>query len=61
MSAGSCADNSDHICHATVVTIGDATEPVCYTFMTADVQGGKPTATGPVGACKRADCRHNDA
>jgi hypothetical protein len=59
-SAESCAYNSDHTCHAAAVTIGDVSEPVCDTFMTADVQGGEPSVTGRVGACKMADCRHND-
>lgn len=56
-SAGSCADHSDHTCHAAAGTTGDAAEPVCDTFMTADVQGREPSVTGRVGACKMADSR----
>ncbi|WP_244302642.1 MULTISPECIES: DUF1540 domain-containing protein [Streptomyces] len=27
--------------------------------MSADMEGGEPSVTGRVGACKMADCRHN--
>ncbi|CAM5730083.1 DUF1540 domain-containing protein [Streptomyces hirsutus] len=61
--AESCAYNHDHTCHAVAITVGDVSNPVsnpvCDTFMDADIEGGEPSVTGRVGACKMADCRHN--
>ncbi|MEU6522761.1 DUF1540 domain-containing protein [Streptomyces sp. NPDC046924] len=58
-AAESCAYNHDHTCHAAAITVGDSAAPVCDTFMSADMEGGEPSVTGRVGACKMADCRHN--
>ncbi|MGW2122600.1 DUF1540 domain-containing protein [Streptomyces sp. NPDC001758] len=58
-AAESCAYNHEHTCHASAITVGDLDSPVCDTFMSADIEGGEPSVTGRVGACKIADCRHN--
>ncbi|MCP9999315.1 DUF1540 domain-containing protein [Streptomyces werraensis] len=57
--AEGCAYNHDHTCHAAAITVRDLDGPVCDTFMGADLEGGEPSTTGRVGACKMADCRHN--
>ncbi len=55
-AAEGCAYNHDHTCHAAAITVGDLDSPVCDTFMGADLEGGEPSTTGRVGACKMADC-----
>ena len=43
-------------CAAPMVTMGTK---ACVTFIDLDKKGGLPTMSSTVGACKRADCVHN--
>lgn len=54
-----CAYNTDRMCRALAITVGEVRHPNCDTFLTADISGGDPAGIGRVGACKVADCRHN--
>ncbi|MET9065195.1 DUF1540 domain-containing protein [Streptosporangium sandarakinum] len=58
--AEACAYNRNQGCHALAITVGDRRHARCDTFFTDTVKGGDPGGTGRVGACKMADCRHND-
>lgn len=55
-----CSYNHDG-CHAGAITIagveGDAS---CATFVPLSVKGGLDQVLASVGACQRAECRHND-
>jgi hypothetical protein len=53
-----CAYNSNKVCHAIAITIGDGDRPMCDTFMVASKHGGTRETAG-VGACKVAVCAHN--
>jgi hypothetical protein len=46
-------------CRAFAVTIGSPNHPSCDTFIATADKGGQDTVTAQVGACRRADCRHN--
>jgi hypothetical protein len=53
-----CAYNTNQLCHARAVTIGDGCHPCCDTFF----QSGKhsnSSHTAGVGACKVSICKHN--
>ncbi|MFC7545835.1 DUF1540 domain-containing protein [Plantactinospora sp. GCM10030261] len=54
-----CAYNQTG-CHAFAITVGSSERAHCETFVDGPVKGGVATLTAQVGACKRADCRHND-
>jgi hypothetical protein len=55
----SCAYNRDG-CHAGAITVGSSDHAHCETFVQSTDHGaGTPTASARVGACKRADCLHN--
>lgn len=54
-----CAYNAAHTCHALAITVGNSTHAQCDTFVGAGEQGGDPSSTGHVGACKMSDCQHN--
>jgi hypothetical protein len=56
-----CAYNRDRACHALAITVGDMRHAHCDTYLAAPIRGGDPAATGYVGACKMADCTHNEA
>lgn len=56
-----CAYNTDRVCHALAITVGNAHHAHCDTFFAAAVHGGDPSAKGRVGACKMSDCAHNVA
>lgn len=45
-------------CHAFAITVG-AQDASCVTFIPLAAKGGIPRAGSQVGACSRADCRHN--
>ena len=56
-SVRSCSYNADAACHAGAITIaGDHAH--CGTFVQISFRGGTERA-GLVGACHRAECRHN--
>lgn len=58
-TAESCAYNREQACHALAITIGDAHQPQCDTFLSSSAQGGDLSAVAHVGACKVAECEHN--
>ncbi len=49
---------NDGGCHAGAITIGGEGAH-CATFIATPAKGGIGEALGRVGACQRADCRHN--
>lgn len=60
-SVAGCSYNDHSACHAGAVTIRAAgDEAACATFIPLNVKGGLDTVVASVGACQRADCRHND-
>ncbi len=60
-SVQDCAYNTDKVCHALAITVGEsADDPVCDTFFESDVHGGVKEAVAGVGACKAADCQYNE-
>jgi hypothetical protein len=46
-------------CHAFAITVG-SDHAHCETFVEAPAKAGIESVIAQVGACKRADCRHND-
>jgi len=55
-----CAYNTERICHAKAITIGDTDAPNCDTLCCgADHVRAKDTHAG-VGACKVSNCSYND-
>lgn len=56
-----CAYNSDNMCHAIAVTIGDSDNPMCDTFCPSQTKGGEKTIIAGVGACKVSSCQHNES
>lgn len=55
-----CAYNTDDLCHAIAITIGDeAVHPRCDTFLAVDTKGGDDHAIAGVGACKVDVCMFN--
>jgi hypothetical protein len=54
-----CSYNHDG-CRAFAITIGSMEHAHCTTFIDISVQGGLEKVIAQVGACQRADCRHND-
>ncbi len=57
--ASECAYNSDNMCHAMAVTIGNDTHPQCDTYCISSMKGGDFSSCACVGACKVANCLHN--
>jgi hypothetical protein len=55
-----CAYNSDKMCHAMAITVGDAS-PFCDTFLKKEQKGGALDVIGGVGACKVERCKFNDS
>jgi Domain of Unknown Function (DUF1540) len=53
-----CAYNQQG-CHAFAITVG-SDHAHCETFVEAPNKAGIESVIAQVGACKRADCRHND-
>lgn len=49
---------NDNGCHAGAITIGGEAAQ-CASFIETSAKGGIGAALGRVGACQRADCRHN--
>ncbi|WP_222266872.1 DUF1540 domain-containing protein [Modestobacter marinus] len=55
-----CSYNHDG-CHAFAITVRDHNGHAdCGTFVPLTRKGGLPLAEAQVGACLRADCRHNE-
>ncbi|WP_213455046.1 DUF1540 domain-containing protein [Rhizomonospora bruguierae] len=58
-SATACGYNQGG-CRAFAITIGGPRQsPACGTFVAATDKGGQDTNVAQVGACRRAECRHN--
>lgn len=57
-TVSSCAYNQDG-CHAYAITIGSPDHAHCNTFFEVPTKGGIESVIAQVGACQRADCRHN--
>jgi hypothetical protein len=55
-----CAYNSENICHAMAITVGDSA-PLCDTFLRKDQKGGAMDVIGGVGACKVDSCKFNQS
>ncbi|RLK48117.1 DUF1540 domain-containing protein [Microbacterium telephonicum] len=61
-SVAGCSYNDHSHCHAAAVTIGkDAGDVECATFVPLGTKGGLDKVVTHVGACKRADCVHNES
>jgi len=59
--ATECSYNSDNMCRALAITIGDETHPKCDTFCRSSVKGGDSENMAGVGACKVSSCTHNSS
>ena len=57
-SVASCAYNQGG-CHAFAISIGSPDHARCNTFVEIPTKGGIESLIAQVGACSRADCRHN--
>jgi len=57
--ATECAYNSDNMCHAISITIGNGQGPQCDTFCKSQMKGGDYSCIASVGACKVSNCLHN--
>ncbi len=55
-----CAYNKDKHCRTLAATIGDMHNPRCDTYLKSQSKGGDDSIDAGVGACKVADCRHNE-
>ncbi|MEU6021636.1 DUF1540 domain-containing protein [Micromonospora sp. NPDC047134] len=56
-----CAYNHTNDCHAFAITIGSMDHAHCHTFVEMPaIRAGADGQKAQVGACKRADCRHNE-
>jgi hypothetical protein len=55
----SCSYNHDG-CHAFAITVGSSERAHCETFIEQPTKVGEESTVAQVGACKRADCRHNE-
>lgn len=56
-----CSYNTDTVCHAMAITVGQGTRPLCDTFYKTDHKGGAMDSKGRVGACKEEQCRFNES
>lgn len=54
-----CVYNLNESCNARAITVGDGATPGCDTFYQGSRHARDHHDAG-VGACKVADCRHND-
>ena len=59
--ASECSYNQDNACHAMAITVGEASEPHCDTFVSLETKGGVPDEIGHVGACKSQECQFNQS
>jgi hypothetical protein len=55
-----CSFNSDNLCHARAITIGDGETPGCDTLYCEAVQIRATDIRAGVGACKVTSCIYND-
>ncbi|GAA0538522.1 DUF1540 domain-containing protein [Paractinoplanes ferrugineus] len=57
-TVSACSYNHDG-CTAYAITIGSASSAECDTFYESAEKGGLGRPLAQVGACKRAECKHN--
>jgi hypothetical protein len=55
-----CVYNINKGCHARAITVGDATNPDCDTYMGSSNHAKPTQVKAGVGACKVTGCTHND-
>jgi hypothetical protein len=55
-----CSFNSDNLCHARAITIGDGETPGCDTLYCEEAQVRATDIRAGVGACKVSSCTYND-
>lgn len=55
----SCAYNSNQLCHAKAITIGDDSVPNCDTYVSGHSQTSMIKIVAGVGACKVVGCKFN--
>lgn len=55
-----CVYNIDKGCHARAITVGDATNPDCDTYMGSSSHTKRKQLQAGVGACKVTRCTFND-
>lgn len=61
-SVTNCAYNKHQSCHTLAITVGGPSEGAfCDTFFGTTQKGGIIDTRGGVGACKMAECKHNDS
>jgi hypothetical protein len=59
--AEECAYNTDRHCHAAAITVGGPGEgALCDTYCDLSLHGGEEDMNAGVGACKVAECCHNE-
>ena len=58
-NANQCGYNLDNTCHAKAITIGDANNPNCDTFLEANHHNKENRRIAGVGACKVGICKFN--
>lgn len=54
-----CAYNTDNMCHAMAITVGDSINPMCDTYCTSSSTGLDTSCHASVGACKTTACKFN--
>lgn len=58
--ASECAYNANSNCHARAITVGDALQPGCDTFMKGSRHVRQVQQVAGIGACKTASCKFNE-
>ncbi len=58
--ASECAYNVESKCHARAITVGDALEPGCDTFLAGSRHIRQVKQIAGIGACKTAACKYNN-
>jgi len=57
--AEQCAYNMGSMCHARAITVGDMQQQLCDTMVTSEKHTHRKETAG-VGACRSANCIHNE-
>lgn len=55
-----CVYNAGSNCHARAISVGNAIQPGCDTFMVGAQHAMKTDQVAGIGACKTAGCKFND-
>lgn len=59
-AAMACGYNVDNRCHATAITVGGETTPLCLTFLPGGEHYVEDPGRAAVGACELTRCHYND-